>query len=290
MAIPVYKLKIIEKMALVFEAQQIKRAAPHYRKYYKQVSAEIMSELTNTNKLTKTSVNRIAKMFKIDVSFVQYNMNIMRLQAEIEQALIEGRITANNANKMINYVERTGSLDIREIAKVSTMFLKTFLKNNRKYVARINRETVIQVNRITKEIQNSQSQRIFKKYKAIRNRAKSFEALRSELRATFQNDAKKIETVLRTEIHATNEQVKLSLQSLSGYTHKIWHTEGDLKVRATHARINNNKVKITEYFIIGNSRASFPGDPKLPVGERINCRCYLTFEKEKKNESNTKKR
>ena len=114
----------------------------------------------------------------------------------------------------------------------------------------------------------------------IRKRAKTFDDAKAELRSTFRNNINDVERVLRTEIHATNEQVKISLKSLEGYKFKIWHTEGDKRVRDSHARVNNKKIKVDSYFVVGGVKGQYPGDPAFPVGERVNCRCYLTFTNE----------
>jgi hypothetical protein len=55
----------------------------------------------------------------------------------------------------------------------------------------------------------------------IRKRAKTFDDAKAELRSAFRNNVNDVERVLRTEIHATNEQVKISLKSLEGYKFKI---------------------------------------------------------------------
>jgi hypothetical protein len=157
------KLLIIERMALVFENIQSKRAKPHYQKYYRQVNSDIMDYLGKHNEITKSAIDNISKKYKIDSNFIIRNMNFVRLQADIEQSLIDGKITSKNAMDMIKYVERTGSTNVRDIAQVNPLFLKTFMKNNKQFVGQINRAAKIQINRVNVEIQKGQSSRILKK-------------------------------------------------------------------------------------------------------------------------------
>lgn len=61
---------------------------------------------------------------------------------------------------------------------------------------------------------------------------------------------------------------------------KIWHSQGDLRVRATHERVNNTKLPFDGIFKVGESDMRFPKDMSMGASaeEVINCRCYLTFE------------
>jgi uncharacterized protein with gpF-like domain len=274
------KAQVIEKIAAIFESKLEQKAAPHYRKYFRQVNTELIGLVNSGKKISNITIKRIMKKYNVDFKFIQNSMNFTRLQAEIEQALIEGRITINNAEQMANYVKRTGSTDVRLIARANPIFLSSFLKANKKYVGQLNRVALGQAKDMVNQMQKGYSKRILKKYRAIANRAKSQEALVTEMRTTFGMEQRAtVDRVLRTEIHATNEQVKVSLQSLKGYTHKIWNTERDRRVRDTHQKVDNKVVPINKPFIVGGAKAQFPGDPSLPPGERINCRCYLTFER-----------
>ena len=64
-----------------------------------------------------------------------------------------------------------------------------------------------------------------------------------------------------------------------GYTHKVWLTEADNRVRATHQRVDHVDIPITDLFEVGDSLLLFPGDVSNGASpqEIDNCRCTLSF-------------
>jgi hypothetical protein len=54
---------------------------------------------------------------------------------------------------------------------------------------------------------------------------------------------------------------------------KKWIAVDDERTRPTHAAADGQVVPAGAYFTVGGFPALYPGDPRLPVGERINCRC-----------------
>lgn len=66
---------------------------------------------------------------------------------------------------------------------------------------------------------------------------------------------------------------------LSGATHKTWITAG-FEVRDSHKKMQGKTVKIDEDFKIGKEKARYPLDNRLSPGNRVNCRCTLTYEVE----------
>jgi len=91
---------------------------------------------------------------------------------------------------------------------------------------------------------------------------------------------KRVNRALRTERHAEIESNKIMVAKEHGYTKKTWKTKGDSRVRKTtwHNGVANKTVDIGSDFKVAGMRASYPGDERLPIGERINCRCYLLLE------------
>lgn len=93
------------------------------------------------------------------------------------------------------------------------------------------------------------------------------------------NGNKAMERALDTEIHTNIEIGKREQAKTDGFTKKTWRTQGDSKVRKTrwHDGVNGQTVLIDEDFVVGTMRASIAGDNRLPVGERIRCRCYIVY-------------
>jgi len=49
----------------------------------------------------------------------------------------------------------------------------------------------------------------------------------------------------------------------------------DSRVRATHERAHGQIVRGAQRFTVGGYSCDYPGDPTLPIGEKINCRCVV---------------
>ena len=67
----------------------------------------------------------------------------------------------------------------------------------------------------------------------------------------------------------------------SGYTYKIWCTQGDSKVRDIHRNMEGIKIPIDEYFVLDNGdMLLYPCDVSMnPSDDSIaNCRCSLDYE------------
>lgn len=69
-----------------------------------------------------------------------------------------------------------------------------------------------------------------------------------------------------------------------GYTHKIWMTYPDLRVRPTHVEARGLKVPIGVYFEVGDARMLYPKDvtSEFSTGaehpeEVVNCRCTCKY-------------
>jgi hypothetical protein len=56
-----------------------------------------------------------------------------------------------------------------------------------------------------------------------------------------------------------------------------WVTERDERVRPAHEAVDTDTIPLGELFTVGGFSARFPGDPYLPIGLRINCRCRLAW-------------
>lgn len=54
-----------------------------------------------------------------------------------------------------------------------------------------------------------------------------------------------------------------------------WITRRDDLVRDAHVAVDRDIVPTGSMFIVGGYEARYPGDPSLPIGLRINCRCQL---------------
>jgi hypothetical protein len=56
---------------------------------------------------------------------------------------------------------------------------------------------------------------------------------------------------------------------------KAWLATDDSRTRPTHHAADGQRTLMSEPFVVGTARLMFPGDPRGPAGEVINCRCSL---------------
>lgn len=86
---------------------------------------------------------------------------------------------------------------------------------------------------------------------------------------------RKADTFART---ATASAVNAGFESsfrAAGIAAKSWITQRDDRVRESHGAVDRDVVPAGEMFMVGGYEARFPGDPRLPIEQRINCRCVL---------------
>jgi len=117
----------------------------------------------------------------------------------------------------------------------------------------------------------------------------SVEEIRAELNAKYGDQVKyRVDRIVNTELHDLSEKSNINNHLLMGYTHKTWNTQGDARVRpakgsksrGNHRAMNGKTIPIDRKFnMVGGGSGMYPSDPSLPPHQRINCRCYLTYEK-----------
>lgn len=56
---------------------------------------------------------------------------------------------------------------------------------------------------------------------------------------------------------------------------KAWLATDDTRTRPTHVAADKQRTLMSEPFVVGNARLQFPGDPRGPAQEVINCRCSM---------------
>jgi hypothetical protein len=56
---------------------------------------------------------------------------------------------------------------------------------------------------------------------------------------------------------------------------KVWLATDDTRTRHTHSKADGQRTLLDSPFQVGTAQLMFPGDPRGPAGEVINCRCSL---------------
>lgn len=119
---------------------------------------------------------------------------------------------------------------------------------------------------------------LFQDIEELREQRLNANQIKKALLAKY-NDPYRINRALDTELHEQAERTKLEQSKFMGYTHKQWNTQNDERVRKTnfHNAVSKKRIPIEQSWKIGTTVADYPGDIRLPPGERIFCRCYITY-------------
>jgi len=56
---------------------------------------------------------------------------------------------------------------------------------------------------------------------------------------------------------------------------KQWISTADERTRPTHVAADKQRVLLSEPFVVGGAQLMFPGDPRGPAAEVVNCRCSI---------------
>lgn len=85
-------------------------------------------------------------------------------------------------------------------------------------------------------------------------------------------------SIVRTElIAASNQGSLLGAQATGLKLQKVWLATPGPRTRPTHREANGQATTMEGWFTVGDARGRYPGDPLLPAGERVRCRCTVTY-------------
>lgn len=87
------------------------------------------------------------------------------------------------------------------------------------------------------------------------------------------------ENAKHTEVVELNKSI-IDEGSIQKRIEKTWITMGDLNVRDTHARANNQRRELNDPFLVGGEFLRYPKDTSLgaSLGNVINCRCKSIYQ------------
>ena len=85
--------------------------------------------------------------------------------------------------------------------------------------------------------------------------------------------------IVRTElVSASNYGSLLGAEATGLKLEKVWLATPGPRTRPDHQAASGQGAQLQGgWFTVGGYRARYPGDVLLPAGERINCRCSLTY-------------
>lgn len=184
----------------------------------------------------------------------------------------------HTTTRLVKIVNNTKGLNDNE--KKVKKLLNQYFKENEKAISKANKAVDSNLKKSTSKYASNVTKSIRKDISKAMRQEKDIDVVRKELNKKYTVKSSVIDRNLNTEIHAQAETVKLEFSKESGFTHKTWKTQGDSRVRETkwHIAVANKRIPIDSDFRSGGLVASRPGDPRLPAGERIRCRCYLIYD------------
>jgi uncharacterized protein with gpF-like domain len=84
--------------------------------------------------------------------------------------------------------------------------------------------------------------------------------------------------IARTETHgAANFGANAAAKETGLPLKREWISAEDSRTRSSHDAANGQIVGMDEPFTVGGARLDYPGDPRGPADETINCRCSIGF-------------
>lgn len=84
--------------------------------------------------------------------------------------------------------------------------------------------------------------------------------------------------IVRTELlTASNFGSLIGAQSTGLKLNKRWLATSGARTRQSHQEANGQTVGLDAFFRVGSGQGRYPGDPLLPVDEKVNCRCTQTY-------------
>ncbi len=102
----------------------------------------------------------------------------------------------------------------------------------------------------------------------------SIAQMTERIRAYYDGIGYRAERVARTEVVGASNAGAAEAYRQNGVSRKEWLTTIDGRQRDTHEEVNGQVVGIDDFFTVGGSQMSAPGDGDDPA-EIINCRCTI---------------
>lgn len=287
------KLKLLDKIndAFIIVAEQDKNK--EYSRYLKSINREIIKNIDNLDSAKIKSIV-MAQRFNIKdtvllfaiLNAITLIVNNKRLTAKEKKSLapviaILGIYSLAQPKALATRLMRINSgRGLNENEKKVRKLLKKYYKDNEKAIARSIKQANNDLVRQNRKYANNVTKRIRKDINKMLGKNKSIKTIERTISEKYQVKTSTVQRNLDTELHAQVETVKLEMSKEAGFTHKTWKTQDDSKVRKTnwHNQVANKRIPIDSDFRASGLKASRPGDPRLPPGERIRCRCYLIYD------------
>ncbi len=250
-------------------------------------SSLILSGVSNVIEKQKLDKDDLLVLAPIMLILSFYNNN-PKIVADKTQVMTKAFVTNNDRH----LTDRDKKIFVQYkkyyTNNVNRSTLKTLIKDSNLRIKQINNDIKSNTTKsIQKSLRKEINTQIIEKVRvkdgySERSRFQTYDEIRKKLRNKFGKELDyRVRRIVDTELKEIQERTKTMQHSMLGYTHKKWNTQLDTAVRKSHRLLQNKTIPIDKKFKVGKGRGMYPGDPSLPIGERINERCYLTYIKRK---------
>lgn len=279
------KLKLVESLNNEFEKLLSNKERAKYGSYMRAINEEVIEKAPRTKK----EINDIVKKYKIDTKVAAKMFTVL---SGVENHLLND--PTKKSRELLKPLEQImrvysvkspktfakGIYDMtagRNTSERSKQFKPALLSYYSGFTENI--ESLEKQNqRALQRTEVDKVSEVFRDLEDLREARVSIRQAKKMLIDKY-NDPKRVTTALNTELHEQAERTKLEQSKFMGFTHKRWNTQGDERVRRTafHNTVKSKTIPIDSDFKGGGQSADYPGDVSLNVGERVNCRCYITY-------------
>jgi len=280
------KRRLIEQLNQEFENVVAKNQRAQYASYMRSINEAVITELPQDKKAVRAIVARFTirldtaiKMFTLLTGITQSILGQETPQSKRLLEPLKPLLKAYDVRRPKQFAEiMYGMTTGRNLSERQQKFRPLVLSYYSGFTENI--ESIEkQAQRALQRTEIEKASGIFSDLETLREARVSLTQIKQELIAKY-NDPKRVRRALDTELHEQAERTKLEQSKFMGYNFKVWNTQGDERVRRTdfHTSVSGKKVPIDGIFRGGGLVADYAGDTALPVGERISCRCYITYE------------
>ena len=288
------KLKLVDELNAAFEDLVAEKERNKYGTYMRSINEAIINNPPKNRK----QLREIVKQQTVDTSVATKMFTVLN---GVENLLLNE--PNRKSNKLLKPLEVVmNAYSVRSPKSFATaIYDMTAGRNNSEREKRFKPALLSYYDGFTENIESieKQTQRalqrtelevasgIFKDLEDLREQRVSVNETKKILIDKY-NDPKRVVRALNTELHEQAERTKLEQSKFMGFTHKRWNAKDGHRPTRFHNQVKGKIVPIDNPFRAAGEEADFPGDIGLPVGERINCRCYVTYHNSPDTKINTR--
>lgn len=136
-------------------------------------------------------------------------------------------------------------------------------------------QATLSTERMVYQAAQRQTQRVIDRISELDQEGESLNAIKREVRKMLDKRGSWNQQLAIYAVTSGVETARNELWKTYGdLLEKTWVTEGDEKVRASHRAVDGTTVSASMDFVVGGFPMIGPGDPRAPIHETANCRCW----------------